>query len=189
MTLNPPAATSPPPASETRASPRTAMFVSAVMLAEGGSSEVRLRNMSKRGALVEAAMLPPMDTPVDLVRGNLRISGQVVWSRPGQCGVRFAGPADVVSWMARQPPVHQQRVDAMVAEARRSMGQAATAAPSEPASRLGPDGGELRAIIALIEGLEAALSDDPDMIMRHGEALQGIDRALQRLRLLAARHP
>lgn len=187
MTLDPHNPTPAPPGDaaaqpEQRSGGRTAMFVTATYVMGGRAQPVRIRNMSRDGALLEGAVLPPEEAEFDLVRGQLHVRAQSKWTQGNQCGASFSGPVDVAQWMARSAPDHQQRVDALVHEARLAIAAnqpPAANAAAEPASTAA----NIRAAISLIEDLEEALSEDPAVVARHLDRLQSLDRALQLLRV------
>lgn len=60
----------------------------------GASVPVKLRNLSKDGALVEAVTLPPVGTPVRFSKGELALSGHVAWEAGKRAGIAFDCPLD-----------------------------------------------------------------------------------------------
>ncbi|MEO7602781.1 MAG: hypothetical protein ABIS39_05895, partial [Sphingomicrobium sp.] len=115
--------------SDLRKGLRTAMLVSATSVSGHRVQPVRIRNMSRDGAMLEGAVVPAPDEEFELVRAHLRVSARSMWASGNQCGVSFKAPIDVVEWMARIAPGHQQRVDALVHQARLDI-----AAGREPSS-------------------------------------------------------
>lgn len=177
-----------PGAPDARREPRTNLFLAAQLLAGGRATNVKVRDMSSAGALVEGTDLPPDGSTVRLERGPLGVGGRIVWSRPGRCGLAFDSPIAVEQWMpgrARAP--HQAVVDRMVAQVRSLPPTAAPASPVDTGARAygtAPDD-PLAAVsraIALVDSLNDALGDDADVVLRHGTSLQQIDLALQLLR-------
>ncbi len=167
-----------------RSSPRTAMFVAATSVSGNRVQPVRIRNMSRDGALLEGAVLPAPDEEFELVRAHLRVTARSTWTIGNQCGVSFNAPIDVAEWMSRIAPSHQQQVDALVDQARQEIAAGRqTIPPGTPksASNLA----NIQTAIALLEDLEGALADDALVIERHHDKLQALDRALQLLRLAA----
>lgn len=61
---------------ELRAGPRTAMFVAATCVSFDRVQPVRVRNMSRDGALLEGAVLPGEGEAFELVRAHLRVAAQ-----------------------------------------------------------------------------------------------------------------
>ena len=74
------APSAPDPAHQ-RAEVRNNMFVVAVLYGAGGSVPVRVRNMSRGGALVESADTPGEGQHVRLSRGSLSVRGHIAWQR------------------------------------------------------------------------------------------------------------
>ena len=180
-----------PEPADLRLDPRKAMFVAAELHVGAASTPVKIRNMSTKGALIEAAMLPPAGTPVRLVRGPLSAAGAMSWAAGGRGGVALRESIAVEDWIRGKLPEHQARVDALIQEIRKSGREPRSLQAAEPRPAFEQSGiaveNELRSLAALIAGLEQALIDDPHVIARHGEALQTIDEAQQRIAALVRR--
>lgn len=180
-----------PNPADLRVDPRKAMFVAAELHVGSASVPIKIRNMSARGALVEAASLPPVGTPVRLVRGPLSAAGSMSWAADGRGGVALNGTITVEDWIRGKLPQHQARVDALIQEIRksglepRSLGEAGPRPSLDQADT--PVEAELRTLAALIARLEQGLIEDPHVIARHGDALQTIDEAQQRIAALVRR--
>lgn len=171
-------------AADQRGGSRTAMFVTATCVFGSGVHPVRIRNMSRNGALLEGATLPRERVQFDLVRGPLTVRARSMWTNGNQCGAAFLDPVDVTAWMRRQTPDHQLKVDAMVHQARLAIAAGKPAAQTvepRPSSHVA----NVKAAIALLEGLEGTLAEDGLVVARHLDGLQSLDRALQLLRLAA----
>src|SRR5690606_7676700 len=105
-----------------RSDPRSNIFVAAVLNHDGASTPVRVRNMSRSGALVECAAPPAVQSAVRLCRGSLSVRGSVVWLSGERAGVRFDADVDVAAWLPKgNRPEGQDQVDAIV-HAYRSQG-------------------------------------------------------------------
>src|SRR5690348_9667122 len=141
--------------------------------------------MSADGALVEGAALPDAGALVQLIRGTLIVHGLVIWSSHGRCGLKFSGSVDVERWRAAPTNVEQQRVDDVV----RLVKAGAVPLPVEPLGVQGRGGdtsnaaeeiaGDLRRVSELLDDLGEVLAGDPDLVSRHGTALQNLDIAMQ----------
>lgn len=165
---------------EGRSGPRTNMFIAAAMILDGGSSPVKVRNMSEHGALIETSVAPSAGENVLLSRGSLVVSGTVVWSTGSRCGLRFASGIAVRDWMAAPTNPGQATVDAMIAQVRLSIHHAAQLTSREAEAAPKRDAAEgLSQAASLLEQLANALSDDAEVVARHGDKLQNLDLALQ----------
>ena len=183
-----------PNPADLRHDPRKAMFVAAELVIGNNSMPVKIRNMSTKGALVEADGLPPAGTHVRLLRGPLTASGEMSWATGGRGGIALAGTISVQDWIRGKLPEHQARVDALIQEIRKSGMEPKSVAAAKLAPSLEQSDAtmrsELRTLGTLIAGLEDALIEDPHVIARHGDALQKIDEAQQRIAALLRRsHP
>ena len=163
-----------------RRAARTSTFLAAALFCDGSSSPARILNISSIGALVESGLVPNVGALVQLVRGPLIAHALVVWSGEGQCGLKFSGCVDVQQWCAGPTNAQQQKVDQVVRLVK------AGAMPSSDAldQSVGSDEagdlpGDLKRISCLLESLGNLLASDPDVVLRHGPALQNLDIAMQ----------
>jgi hypothetical protein len=170
-----------------RADARNNMFVTAVLYGERGAIPVRIRNMSRSGALIESAAFPPEGSPVRLCRGSFSVGGQIVWHRDNRAGMRFDAVVDVADWLPSGNKANgQQHVDEMIYAIRSasSQGKGSSAVTPPPAK---PDA--IAQLLALQEALATAASDlagDAHVAIAHPAALQAIDLAARKLEELAA---
>jgi hypothetical protein len=181
--------TAPPPVetadNDLRTTSRTAVFVAATLVMGNQVDPVRVRNMSPAGALVEGAVLPTPGQSVELVRGHLRVSARSRWVKGNQCGLSFTELVDTNEWIARIATTHQQRVDSMIQQARKDMAaglpMAFTAAPTQPLNV----NDQVAAAIQLLETMEDKFTEDSELMMRHADQMQALDRILQLLRAVS----
>jgi len=75
-----------------RADPRAYLELPASVEALDGHSSVRLLDVSRTGARLEAAALPAAGKDIVLVCGAVDTFGTVVWNVSGRCGVQFDEP-------------------------------------------------------------------------------------------------
>ena len=85
--------------SNRRRSPRRRVLIAGLLDTPAGSLEVKLRNVSSTGALLETAAPPAMHSRVTFRRGTMIVPGQVVWVRAGACGIHFDSPIDEAQLM------------------------------------------------------------------------------------------
>jgi len=174
--------------------PRTKLLLAATIEDATGRIAVRIRDLSEGGALLEGGVLPNVGERLTLRRAELAVAATVAWRGSGRCGVRFDRAISVPQWAAGlrlSVGAHegQARVDAIQAQVRAG----APAAPPPPPP-VAPIKGELDQRIAeeidyvarLIETMGDTLADEPAVIHRHPQTLQGFDLATQILRHLAA---
>jgi hypothetical protein len=177
-----------PPAPERRASPRSNMFLAAMLEVGSEQAAVKIRNMSSHGAMIATPLQPPVGTQVLLTRGPLKVQGEVVWCSGERCGLKLASAVSVSEWMALPGNIAQQRVDEIVAWVK-----SGGAPPAEPfqqdnrATGRSPDQlvDDLGAIFRLMQDLEDDLLSSPDTLLRHETKLQNLDIAMQMLSALA----
>lgn len=169
-------------AAEARTAPRGSLYLAAALYCDGSPVPVKIRNMSISGALVEGAVLPQVGALVQLIRGALIVHALVAWTADGRCGLKFSGAVDVQLWRAATTNAEQQRVDEVVRLVKAGVVPlpvpplAQSTRQAEPGVELS---GDLRRASELLDGLGAALASDPDVVMRHGTALQSLDIAMQ----------
>jgi hypothetical protein len=81
--------------SEIRQARRERRFaVDLAAIVRGGAADlpVRLKDLSRHGALGHCLCPPPAASRVTLVRGELRIEARVAWAGRGRFGLEFASP-------------------------------------------------------------------------------------------------
>ncbi len=168
-----------------RVETRKALFVLATLHARGMAGPVKLRNISAMGALIEGTNLPPSGTGFELVRGGLRIVGEVVWRNGGKAGLRFREPTDTALWLPsgsggqRQVDDTFQRLKAQApVEPRKDI-------PAAPRHSSFVSAVDLRRAAAALDDLADTLADDAAALARYGGKLQSLDIAAQLLRRMA----
>lgn len=167
---------------EVRVAARTNMFIAAMMLFDGRSTPVKVRNLSAAGALIETAVAPAAGVSFTLRRGSHAVRGSVAWTKENRCGLRFDSSVVVRDWMGPPANPGQVEVDAMFARARSGGGLClAPGSLSRPEPRSPIQCEKLTQVSALIEALGDELAADAETVSRHGAALQKIDQALQLL--------
>ena len=77
-----------------RTLPRSRVYVVACLRSGDGWEQVRLRDLSRSGALVEATNAPPVGSTVQLVRGSMTVEACVAWIDTTWFGVEFNEPLD-----------------------------------------------------------------------------------------------
>ncbi len=177
--------TSDPSSQAERQAPRRHLFVVATLCSDSGSAPAHIRNLSERGALVEAATLPAPGSAVRLRRGRLEVRGNIAWKSSRQAGIAFHSPVDVADWMAKQGSAHQERVDEILSTVR-----SAAPGPMARASDLSSEcratmQSELSALRSELTKLGEGLVGDIILVATHPE-LQLLDVALQRVDRIAA---
>ena len=104
--------------SERRCDVRSNVFLAATIVDELRSSPVRIRNLSSRGALLDAFVGTADKTIVGLHRGRLTARGQISRRSSGQCVIRFDSPIVVAEWARRIGHKGQQQVHEVLAAIR-----------------------------------------------------------------------
>jgi hypothetical protein len=168
-----------------RINPRSNIFVTATLYAQGGSLAVRIRNLSGDGALVEAATtLPPIGSPVRLCRGSLSVSGTIMWVDRAKAGLHFVSKTAVDDWLpGGKRGVGQQMADELAHRIR--LGELLP--QPDPRIDLQPptSGEQLSRLVAELEKAGEDLAADAEVAARHAAPLQAIDAVAQVLARLA----
>lgn len=89
--------------SQNRRSRRSNVLMAASVEFDGAVTAVKLRNLSKDGALVEASGLPAIGSAVKFLKGELALSGTVAWERGDRAGIAFDHPLDPDSVLRHVP--------------------------------------------------------------------------------------
>jgi len=78
------------PVAGKRKAKRARVLLAAKLQTAGGEIEARLRDLSRKGALVECHTVPPVGTEVVFNRGNTSIPARVAWTGSDRVGLEFA---------------------------------------------------------------------------------------------------
>ena len=177
--------------------PRKNLLLTATIRSEGVTAPVRIRNLSEKGAMVDAKALPEPGASVILQRLEIEMRGVVVWRVEGRCGIHFEAAASVDEWVAgRRAPATifghgQSRVDQIQAALRsgRDIADQEVTVASSPElitdveARVAE---ELDHVQRMLDEVAGDLIGDVALVQRHGEALQRFDNACQILNQLSA---
>jgi len=88
---------------------RAQVFMAAALELSGGSHEVKLRNLSADGALVEGDHLPVEGSEVVFRRQELAAPAKVIWVRDRRAGLAFKKPLSPEA-VLRHVPTPRPRV-------------------------------------------------------------------------------
>lgn len=166
-----------------RVDARSNIFVVAALTSADGTIRVRIRNMSRTGALIEGSLIPPAGAPVRLSRSSLSVPAEIVWLRGTRAGVRFGSAVTVAEWLPRaKSATGQHRVDEIVYSYTAEMGAMRTATAPKAGSVARPEiEKELLDLSASLNAAAEELAADDHAMERHSSALQAIDVVAQKL--------
>jgi hypothetical protein len=82
------------PVAGKRSARRARVLLSAKLRIGTAEIDVRLRDLSQKGALIEAPSVPTQGTEVVFTRGSLCVPARVAWSIEGRAGLEFAFMVD-----------------------------------------------------------------------------------------------
>jgi hypothetical protein len=171
-------------APDNRTDERSNMFVTGTLYAGGCSTPVRIRNLSRRGALVEAAGLPPAGTIVRLSRGSFSVAGEILWVEGRKGGLKLASPIAAAEWMPLgERGRGQQLIDEVMHRARLG---SVPATPIDPVRRSKPGlRAELVRLQQLLLGANEELASEDALTAAQVIAVQTIDGVANSLAHLA----
>ena len=159
---------------------RTNMFIAAVMMVEGSSSPIKVRNMSRHGALIDTPVTLCAGDRMVVSRGSLAACGTVVWSAGGRCGVHFTSAIAVGNWMAAPRNPGQATVDDLMLRVRADMCEKNSRSSNFSLRTWGSDtAARLSKAQGLLKELAEALSDDAGVVEKYGLQLQNLDLVLR----------
>ena len=75
-----------------RAQKRSRVFLAARLESDRNCEEVVVRDISGKGALLEAAVTPPIGSSVRLACGKTNVEGRVIWRDSTWFGIEFSEP-------------------------------------------------------------------------------------------------
>ena len=161
---------------DSRAGARSNVFLTATLDSGARSYPVRIRNISREGALLEGDELPPPGCSIRLRRGHMQARGEVAWEAGQARGVRFADQVDVPQWIRRPEHDGQRMVDEAIADYRSAR------FPKIDSPKV-KDTIEL--ICSDLDGVCERLAAEPELISQLAEEIMTLDTIVQRLRVLA----
>jgi hypothetical protein len=77
------------PAGSKRSAKRARVLLAAKLKTPFGEVDARLRDLSRKGALIECAQVPPVGTEVVFVRGSTVVPARVAWAGEDRVGLEF----------------------------------------------------------------------------------------------------
>lgn len=177
--------------------PRKNVMLAAAISAGPVSAQVRIRNLSDAGAMVDGPTLPEPGTMLELSRLELSVRAKVVWNHDGRCGLSLKEPIAVDDWivgvrtMASSASLGQLRVDRLQSAIRSGTvlpveTQAAAPSPAETEPIEQRIAAELARLKRALDEVSEELTDDVDVLMRHERAMQNLDIAAMVVEALAA---
>ncbi len=90
-----------------RSAKRARVLLAARLETDGGELDVRLRDLSQKGALVECLQVPPVGAEVVFVRGATRVPARIAWAGADRVGLEFLHEIDeheVYVQLGKRPP-------------------------------------------------------------------------------------
>jgi hypothetical protein len=72
-----------------RGARRARVLLAAKLQTPFGEVDCRLRDLSRKGALVECGRLPPVGSEVTFIRGSTVVPARVAWTSAGKVGLEF----------------------------------------------------------------------------------------------------
>ncbi len=166
-----------------RVEQRTNMFVLAAFSSVSASGQVKIRNLSPSGALIEGPALPAVGERLHLSRGTSSARGRIVWCTTAKAGVKFDDRVEVGDWTPGRNAT-QQHVDRVVKQVKAG---AVPLGADEGSISHGLSASNLERLAEEVDGLSDALADEPGIVARFGAKLQTLDVASQVLRKLSRR--
>lgn len=72
-----------------RSTKRARVLIAAKIQTPAGEFEVRLRDLSRKGALIESEIVPPVGTEIMFSRGTTFVPARIAWSSGNRIGLEF----------------------------------------------------------------------------------------------------
>ena len=90
---------------------RARVLLSAKLQTEAGEVDVRLRDLSGKGALVECDAPPQQGAEVTFVRGETIVASRIAWSARGRAGLEFLRPICEREVLVHVAPMRKVQVE------------------------------------------------------------------------------
>ena len=150
---------------EARGDPRINLFLSATVEVDGQSLAVRIRNLSRTGAMIECPGLPQLGSPIVIERTGFKVGGLLRWASGLRAGVQFDRAIDLAAW---SPSLglstrNQSDIDSAIAAVRSGAAPAAMpgsrrALPVDNAVLRGRIGEELNCVARILRNNAALMT-------------------------------
>lgn len=88
---------------ERRKEHRFAADIESMILWDGMSQPVTIKNISSYGALLHGCCFPPINTRVTLITDGLEVCGTVIWLGADQCGLLLSTPVEPLAVLRERP--------------------------------------------------------------------------------------
>lgn len=95
---------------QNRRNRRSNVLMAASLELSGAKLDVKLRNLSAEGALVEGDRLPVEGSELLFCKGDLSVAGRVVWNQDKRAGIAFSQHLEPEQ-LLRHVPAPQARVN------------------------------------------------------------------------------
>lgn len=165
---------------EARAAARTNLFLAATLNSADVSHPVKIRDLSESGARIETTFVRQVGADVTLVRGRLSVQARISWHAERFCGLSFASPVSIEDWMANPVNFERERKPPRVSVD----GEAATPVHRQ-AGNVESAAEELTRVSRWLEAFGQTLSNDPQVVFKHGTQLFSLGLAARALGALA----
>jgi hypothetical protein len=91
-----------------RRAKRARVLLAAKLETPFGEIDCRLRDLSRKGALIECKPTPPTGCEVVFTRGSISVPARVAWSLPGRVGLEFEYMIDEQDVLVQLKPTGKQ---------------------------------------------------------------------------------
>lgn len=163
---------------------RSRVMLAATIITPDRSVDVRIRNLSRTGALIEGDIVLEAGTGIELLRGHNAVRAEVAWARPGRCGVKFASSVVIEDWVGSAGRPLSSAAPAAPAAAAPDRGEpppswlVVESGPQETGDRLSARLAEEIAYIGrVVEAVGVDISANPAIVHRHAVSLQNCRNA------------
>lgn len=95
--------------SQNRRQRRSNVLLTAMVEVNGRAVDVKLRNLSAEGALIEGEGLPDQGAEIRFRKGDLAVPGNIVWVSNKRAGIQFHAPLSPEA-LLRHVPTPRPRV-------------------------------------------------------------------------------
>ena len=169
---------------------RSKVMLAAVVVVDFDWIDVRIRDLSRSGALLEGNIALPVGKSVEVKRNDHIVPGEVVWSSGNRCGVAFASKIVIEDWVGASLPAAKEPASLSIVgdspmpsvDPLRASGPAAQRLEAQLPRRVGE---EIAYVQRLIETIALDLTSSPAGTHRHAGSIQNCRQARQLLGDLA----
>lgn len=169
---------------EAREVHRTNTMLAATASVGRSSWEVKIRNISALGAMVETPVRPSVKSSITLKRGSAFAAGEVIWTNNRAAGIKFFEQIDKSPWLS--VPIHEAIEPTATSDIECTPSESQTACEFDDVILNRRVAEEIAYVARVVKATATLLAEDPILRIRYCSKMQELSMAVDELNSLGA---